>query len=177
MGELAYDRAWFWGTHFRVSWSKNIWSRSPLIKQIICTLSPEDYFSYNVKWKSSWKVGWKFGQTACGTFIWKSRVSSVTNFNAVHSRIHRLAKDQTEINRIISEVSKGSKFYEVRTPLLNTLCVLIWRETLQNEKKKDKELTERIEKILKQRDEVIRGVDLRKPSVILHDVSSIMFYR
>jgi len=25
-----------------------------------------------------------------------------------------LAKDQTEINRIISEVSKGSKFYEVR---------------------------------------------------------------
>lgn len=25
----------------------------------------------------------------------------------------RLAKDQTEINRIIAEVSKGSKFYEV----------------------------------------------------------------
>lgn len=31
-----------------------------------------------------------------------------------------LAKDQTEINRIIAEASKGSKFYEVRTlvPLL-----------------------------------------------------------
>lgn len=54
-----------------------------------------------------------------------------------------LAKDQTEINRIISEVSKGSKFYE-------------------NEKKKDMELTARIEKILRQRDEATRGVDLHK---------------
>ena len=27
--------------------------------------------------------------------------------------IHRLAKDQTEINRIIAEASKGSKFYDV----------------------------------------------------------------
>ncbi|KAF8160747.1 hypothetical protein B0H34DRAFT_350409 [Crassisporium funariophilum] len=54
-----------------------------------------------------------------------------------------LAKDQTEINRIISEASKGSKFYE-------------------NEKKKDKELTARIEKILKLRDEVTKGVDLHK---------------
>ncbi|KAG6831837.1 hypothetical protein H0H87_003756 [Tephrocybe sp. NHM501043] len=41
-----------------------------------------------------------------------------------------LAKDQTEINHIIAEASKGSKFYE-------------------NEKKKDKDLTQRIEKILK----------------------------
>lgn len=28
--------------------------------------------------------------------------------------IGRLAKDQTDINRIIAEASKGSKFYEVR---------------------------------------------------------------
>ena len=34
----------------------------------------------------------------------------------------------------------------------------------QNEKKKDKELTLRIEKILKRRDEVIKGVDLSTPS-------------
>lgn len=27
---------------------------------------------------------------------------------------YRLAKDQTEINRIIAEASKGSKFYEVQ---------------------------------------------------------------
>lgn len=52
-----------------------------------------------------------------------------------------LAKDQSEINRIIAEVSKGSQFYE-------------------NEKKKDRELTARIEKILKERDAVIQGADL-----------------
>ncbi|CDO69221.1 hypothetical protein BN946_scf185042.g123 [Trametes cinnabarina] len=54
-----------------------------------------------------------------------------------------LAKDQSEINRIIAEVSKGSKFYE-------------------NEKRKDKELTLRIERVLRLRDEAIQGVDLRK---------------
>lgn len=27
--------------------------------------------------------------------------------------LHSLAKDQTEINRIIAEASKGSKFYDV----------------------------------------------------------------
>ncbi|KAF5351766.1 hypothetical protein D9756_007614 [Leucocoprinus leucothites] len=54
-----------------------------------------------------------------------------------------LAKDQSEINRIIADVSKGSKFYE-------------------NEKKKDKELTERINKVLKIRNEVTRGVDISK---------------
>ncbi|KAI0762097.1 DNA/RNA polymerase [Trametes elegans] len=54
-----------------------------------------------------------------------------------------LAKDQTEINRVIAEVSKGSKFYE-------------------NEKRKDKELTERIERIIKLRDEVTKGVDSSK---------------
>ncbi|TFY61207.1 hypothetical protein EVJ58_g4658 [Rhodofomes roseus] len=55
---------------------------------------------------------------------------------------NRLAKDQSEINRIIAEASKGSKFYE-------------------NEKRKDKELTERISRILRHRDEVVKGVDLR----------------
>ncbi|KAF8844303.1 DNA/RNA polymerase [Paxillus ammoniavirescens] len=53
-----------------------------------------------------------------------------------------LAKDQDEINRIIAKVSKGSKFYE-------------------NEKKKDRELSEKIAKILKQRDEALHGVDIR----------------
>ena len=48
----------------------------------------------------------------------------------------------------------------------NILCISILRGTLQNEKKKDMELTARIEKILKQRDEAIRGVDLRKCSVM-----------
>ena len=54
-----------------------------------------------------------------------------------------LAKDQSEINRIIAEVSKGSQFYE-------------------NEKKKDRELTARIEKILKERDAVVQGADFEK---------------
>lgn len=49
----------------------------------------------------------------------------------------------------------------------NVLCISIERGTLQNEKKKDVELTVRINKILKQRDEAIRGVDLRKCSVII----------
>ncbi|THH16729.1 hypothetical protein EW146_g3950 [Bondarzewia mesenterica] len=53
-----------------------------------------------------------------------------------------LAKDQSEINRIIAEASKGSHFYE-------------------NEKRKDKDLTHRIERIIKQRDEVSKGVDIR----------------
>ncbi|KAH9942472.1 DNA/RNA polymerase [Epithele typhae] len=57
--------------------------------------------------------------------------------------VNKAGQDQTEINRIIAEVSKGSKFYE-------------------NEKRKDKELTERIERILKLRDEVVKGVDLAK---------------
>ncbi|KAG2153707.1 IMS-domain-containing protein, partial [Suillus bovinus] len=53
-----------------------------------------------------------------------------------------LTHDQTAINRIIAEASKGSKFYE-------------------NEKLKDKELSERIARILKQRDEALQGVDIR----------------
>lgn len=52
-----------------------------------------------------------------------------------------LAKDQSEINRVIAEASKGSKFYE-------------------NEKRKDKDLTERIARILKHRDEVLKSVDV-----------------
>ncbi|KAG6897520.1 hypothetical protein C0992_000746 [Termitomyces sp. T32_za158] len=68
------------------------------------------------------------------------------------SLVHRLAgpstgkaglsKDQTEINRIIADASKGSKFY-------------------YNEKRKDKDLTQRIDKILQLRDSTIRGVDLQ----------------
>ncbi|KAL5524065.1 hypothetical protein ACEPAG_8238 [Sanghuangporus baumii] len=54
-----------------------------------------------------------------------------------------LAKDQTEINRIIAEVSKGSKFYE-------------------NEKRKDKELTERIAKILKIKDDLMKEANLQR---------------
>ncbi|CAL1706501.1 unnamed protein product [Somion occarium] len=52
-----------------------------------------------------------------------------------------LATDQTDINRVIAEASKGSKFYE-------------------NEKRKDKDLTKKIERILKQRDEARKGVDI-----------------
>ncbi|KAF7361929.1 IMS-domain-containing protein [Mycena venus] len=56
-----------------------------------------------------------------------------------------LAKDQEDINRVIADVSKGSKFYE-------------------NEKKKDKELTKKIEHILQLRDELTKksGVNLQK---------------
>ncbi|KAH8119544.1 DNA/RNA polymerase [Phellopilus nigrolimitatus] len=49
---------------------------------------------------------------------------------------------QTEINRIIAEVSKGSKFYD-------------------NEKRKDRELTERIAKILRIKDEVMKEADIQ----------------
>ncbi|KAL1744784.1 hypothetical protein HDZ31DRAFT_37884 [Schizophyllum fasciatum] len=52
-----------------------------------------------------------------------------------------LAKDQTEINRIIADASKGSKFYD-------------------NEKKKDKDLTQRIERILSIRDDALKGADI-----------------
>ncbi|KAF9241588.1 IMS-domain-containing protein [Melanogaster broomeanus] len=61
-----------------------------------------------------------------------------------------LAKDQDAINRIIAEVSKGSKFYEASGFCSNA-----------NEKRKDKELSEKVAKILKQRDEALRGVDIR----------------
>ena len=70
-----------------------------------------------------------------------------------------LANDQTEINRIIAEASKGSKFYEVcfKLPSLQT----IWPHILfQNEKRKDMELTERINMILRKRDELLREADM-----------------
>jgi len=44
---------------------------------------------------------------------------------------------------------------------------LKWHTLQQNEKKKDKELTARIEKILKQKEEAVKGVDLGKPAVSL----------
>ncbi|KAI0259266.1 hypothetical protein BC834DRAFT_943515 [Gloeopeniophorella convolvens] len=54
-----------------------------------------------------------------------------------------LSAEQSEINRVIAEASKGSKFYE-------------------NEKRKDREVTARVERILKLRDEAVRGVDMGK---------------
>ncbi|KAH9979034.1 hypothetical protein BGW80DRAFT_1442884 [Lactifluus volemus] len=54
-----------------------------------------------------------------------------------------LSTEQTEINRIIADASKGSKFYE-------------------NEKRKDKEVTIRIERILKLRDQAMKGVEIGK---------------
>ncbi|CCL99084.1 uncharacterized protein FIBRA_01098 [Fibroporia radiculosa] len=64
-----------------------------------------------------------------------------------------LAIDQSGINRIIAEASKGSKFYE-------------------NEKRKDKDLTERIARILRHRDEVLKGVDIHS---IEHGVDQLLF--
>ncbi|KAJ4468119.1 DNA/RNA polymerase [Lentinula aciculospora] len=52
-----------------------------------------------------------------------------------------LTTDQSDINRIIAEASKGSKYYE-------------------NEKKKDRELTERIERLLQTRDAAMKEADL-----------------
>ncbi|KDQ10070.1 hypothetical protein BOTBODRAFT_36509 [Botryobasidium botryosum FD-172 SS1] len=54
-----------------------------------------------------------------------------------------LAKDQTEINRIIAEASKGSPFYE-------------------NERKKDEQVTRRIEVLLKKREELAKAADIAK---------------
>ncbi|KAJ1304437.1 hypothetical protein OPQ81_005584 [Rhizoctonia solani] len=59
-----------------------------------------------------------------------------------------LAKDQTEINRIIAEVSKGSKFYE-------------------NEKRKDAELTVRIGKLLALRDELMKGAQIAEIEAVV----------
>lgn len=53
------------------------------------------------------------------------------------------------------------KYVQVITPLW---CPLTEYRCSQNEKKKDKELTIRIEKILKLRDEVMQGADICKPS-------------
>ncbi|KAJ3857503.1 DNA/RNA polymerase [Lentinula lateritia] len=66
-----------------------------------------------------------------------------------------LTTDQSDINRVIAEASKGSKFYE-------------------NEKKKDKELTERIERLLQTRDTAMKEADLELES--LRDVSQIIVH-
>lgn len=78
-----------------------------------------------------------------------------------------MALDQTEINRIIAEVSKGSKFYEVRKAAFcsGSQGLIV---ASQNEKRKDKDLTERIERLLKHRDEVVKGVDLREYSATVY---------
>ncbi|KAJ3791148.1 IMS-domain-containing protein [Lentinula aff. detonsa] len=52
-----------------------------------------------------------------------------------------LTNDQSDINRIIAEASKGSKYYE-------------------NEKKKDKELTERIKRLLQTQNTAMKEADL-----------------
>ncbi|KAJ7218103.1 IMS-domain-containing protein [Mycena pura] len=54
-----------------------------------------------------------------------------------------LAQDQSDINRVIADASKGSKFYE-------------------NEKKKDKELTKKIDHILLLRDKLTSEGDMQK---------------
>lgn len=77
-----------------------------------------------------------------------------------HAWTPRLAKDQTEINRVIAEASKGFKFYEVGMTNLRDGSLLRFFLYIQNEKRKDKDLTERIGRILKQRDEARKGADL-----------------
>jgi len=62
-----------------------------------------------------------------------------------------LAKDQTEINRIIAEASKGSKFYD-------------------NEKRKDQELTAKIKRLLEERELLMRGVDAGEFAFLWLDV-------
>ncbi|KZV95108.1 DNA/RNA polymerase [Exidia glandulosa HHB12029] len=63
-----------------------------------------------------------------------------------------LATDQSAINAVIAEVSKGSKFYE-------------------NEKRKDQAVTEKIEKILKERDELLKYANIER---IEHQVDNII---
>ncbi|KAH0827869.1 IMS-domain-containing protein [Lanmaoa asiatica] len=72
-----------------------------------------------------------------------------------------LVQDQNEINRIIAEVSKGSKFYEAS----------IFKLARLRKHEKDKELSEKITKILKQREEALDGVDI---SVIERQVDHII---
>jgi DNA polymerase kappa len=45
-------------------------------------------------------------------YVWHSQ-SIMTPWILCYTAFSSLAKDQTEINRIIAEASKGSKFYEV----------------------------------------------------------------
>jgi hypothetical protein len=43
-----------------------------------------------------------------------------------------------------------------------------WRFNLQNEKRKDKEVTTRIERILKLRDQAMRGVDIGARMIFIY---------
>jgi hypothetical protein len=43
-----------------------------------------------------------------------------------------------------------------------------WRCNLQNEKRKDKEVTARIERILKLRDQAMRGVDMGARTIFIY---------
>ncbi|KAG9125119.1 hypothetical protein FRC07_008915 [Ceratobasidium sp. 392] len=65
-----------------------------------------------------------------------------------------LAKDQAEINKIIAEVSKGSKFYE-------------------NEKRKDAELTVRIGKLLTLRDELMKSARIAEIEALVEKQVSL----
>ncbi|KAJ7647371.1 hypothetical protein FB45DRAFT_822203 [Roridomyces roridus] len=69
-----------------------------------------------------------------------------------------LAKDQSEINQIIADVSKGSKFYEASN----------------NEKKKDEEVSKKIEQILKLRDELSSGVDMQRVETSVDHIASTL---
>ncbi|KAH8828279.1 hypothetical protein DL96DRAFT_1669405 [Flagelloscypha sp. PMI_526] len=63
-----------------------------------------------------------------------------------------LAKDQSEINRIIAEASKGSKYYN-------------------NEKRRDQELTEKINALLILRDDLLLNSNISK---VEHDVDRLL---
>ena len=65
-------------------------------------------------------------------------------------------RDQPHHSRGIEgfQILRGESSHSLRATLRFNF---LW----QNEKRKDKELTERIAKILKHRDEVVKGVDLR----------------
>lgn len=77
-----------------------------------------------------------------------------------------LAKDQTEINRIIAEVSKGSKFYEVGD-FKQLIIILLTPYLTQNEKRKDQDLTERISKIIATRDEALKAANISRHTSLL----------
>jgi DNA polymerase kappa len=68
-------------------------------------------------------------------------------------------QDQEEINRIIAEASKGSKFYEV-SKICRRIDDAECDSCGKNEKRKDKELTEKISKLLKTRDELMKNADI-----------------
>ncbi|KAG9316623.1 DNA/RNA polymerase [Chiua virens] len=91
------------------------------------------------------------------------RFQQLTTQRLTQSYPSRLVQDQHEINRIIAEVSKGSKFYEASSSIGSMVV------TTRNEKRKDKELSEKINSILKQREAALNGVD--SPCVIFPGMS------